>query len=320
MRALSFFTLLALALLAPAGAHAVRTPLPRLHIVTPGYTLTCASSARAQTIVLVCVPSRTPHAVTKSVFGNYRYGDPVPYAIFAQTAPLGNGGPSTAQCDASTITCGSGTFAVNTANAFAWTGAHTFATLTAFNGALGACASAPTTAFGWCAGGGNGTTNWYGGVMGPQACTFASGASCATSSDSTRIAWFTSLSGTGAIDACDQYVTRANVGTPMFFGCSLRTNIDFTAVGHYVSGGAVCSGTGTFTGQASSGGSTCLVTLSAGTATWTFASAWSHAPMCTGTDQTAANAVKITTTTTAATITGTSADVIAVFCWGNGQL
>lgn len=58
-------------------------------------------------------------------------------------------------------------------------------------------------------------------------------------------------------------------------------------------------------------------TLSAGAGTVTFATAFTAAPICFGTDQTAANAVKISTTTTAATFAGTTSDVIAYFCLAN---
>jgi hypothetical protein len=59
------------------------------------------------------------------------------------------------------------------------------------------------------------------------------------------------------------------------------------------------------------------VTLSGGTATKTFTTAYGSAPVCVGTDQTAAAAVKIAPTTTTAVVTGTSTDVIAVGCFGN---
>lgn len=60
-----------------------------------------------------------------------------------------------------------------------------------------------------------------------------------------------------------------------------------------------------------------VITLSAGAATLTFTNAFQAAPACVGTDQTAANAVKISTTTTAATFAGTTTDVIAYACYGN---
>jgi hypothetical protein len=49
----------------------------------------------------------------------------------------------------------------------------------------------------------------------------------------------------------------------------------------------------------------------------TFTRAYTAAPVCVGTDQTNANAVKISTTTTAATFAGNATDVIAYICVGN---
>jgi hypothetical protein len=59
------------------------------------------------------------------------------------------------------------------------------------------------------------------------------------------------------------------------------------------------------------------VTLSGGAATVTFAKPFTNAPVCMGTDQTAANAVKIAPTNTTAVFTGTTTDVIAYACFGN---
>ena len=59
------------------------------------------------------------------------------------------------------------------------------------------------------------------------------------------------------------------------------------------------------------------VTLSSGAATLNFTNNYQSAPACVGTDQTAANAVKISTTTSAATFAGTTSDVIAYACYGN---
>jgi hypothetical protein len=60
-----------------------------------------------------------------------------------------------------------------------------------------------------------------------------------------------------------------------------------------------------------------LKTLATGAGTVTFAKAFTVAPICVGTDTTAAAVVKISTTTTAATFTGTGSDVIAYMCFGN---
>lgn len=59
------------------------------------------------------------------------------------------------------------------------------------------------------------------------------------------------------------------------------------------------------------------LTLSGGAGTLTFAKPFTVAPICVGTDTTATNAVKISTTTTAATFAGTTTDVIAYQCFGN---
>lgn len=58
-------------------------------------------------------------------------------------------------------------------------------------------------------------------------------------------------------------------------------------------------------------------TLSGGAGTVTFAAAYTAAPVCACTDQTAANAVKCSTSTSALTIAGTTTDVIAYVCIGN---
>lgn len=57
------------------------------------------------------------------------------------------------------------------------------------------------------------------------------------------------------------------------------------------------------------------VTLAAGTATWTFATAYSSAPVCTASDQTAANAVRVEApSTTAVKVDGTTTDAVSIIC------
>lgn len=56
------------------------------------------------------------------------------------------------------------------------------------------------------------------------------------------------------------------------------------------------------------------VTLSGGSGSYTFTNAYISAPICTATDTSAANPVRVTTSATAATVTGTSTDVIALSC------
>lgn len=58
------------------------------------------------------------------------------------------------------------------------------------------------------------------------------------------------------------------------------------------------------------------LTLSAGSATYNFQSSYTTAPDCWATDNTATNAVKVSTTTTVLTITGTSTDVVSYGCHG----
>jgi hypothetical protein len=70
-------------------------------------------------------------------------------------------------------------------------------------------------------------------------------------------------------------------------------------------------------GNITSGGDTDsvgTVTLSGGTYTLTFAGHYLTAPICTGSDRTAVNAVKILTGTTSAVFTGTTTDVIGYIC------
>lgn len=56
------------------------------------------------------------------------------------------------------------------------------------------------------------------------------------------------------------------------------------------------------------------ITLAGGTGSHTFTTAYTVAPICTATDTTAANAVKVTASTTAVTVTGTGTDVVNWAC------
>ncbi|HZS54853.1 MAG TPA: hypothetical protein VFA65_10650 [Bryobacteraceae bacterium] len=56
------------------------------------------------------------------------------------------------------------------------------------------------------------------------------------------------------------------------------------------------------------------LTLTAGIANYSFAGQYTSAPICTGSDSTGNNAVKVTTTTTGLTLTGTGTDVINYIC------
>jgi hypothetical protein len=58
------------------------------------------------------------------------------------------------------------------------------------------------------------------------------------------------------------------------------------------------------------------VTLSSGTASYSFANGYTIAPICVATDTTAKNATQVTVTSTTLTIAGTSADVINYLCVG----
>lgn len=58
------------------------------------------------------------------------------------------------------------------------------------------------------------------------------------------------------------------------------------------------------------------ITLAAGSGSFTFTGTYSSAPICTASDTTAANPVKVATTTTALTLTGTSTDVVNYVCLG----
>lgn len=187
-------------------------------------------------------------------------------------------------------------------------------------GGANACSGTklPSTFYGMCFGSNNGATNIFAAVIGPQQSDFACTATC-TSSDSARLAFYDSLS-TGAAQACNQWYARTTNPSAMDFSCSIRAANYISSQQGFIGGnGTACTGTGTFTGPANSGQSQCQITLATGTATWTYASAWTTAPLCVGTDTTAANPVKITTTATTATVTGTSSDVINVICMGNGK-
>jgi hypothetical protein len=56
------------------------------------------------------------------------------------------------------------------------------------------------------------------------------------------------------------------------------------------------------------------ITMAGGTGSHTFATAYTVIPVCTATDATAANAVKVTATLTAVTVTGTGTDVVNWSC------
>jgi hypothetical protein len=58
------------------------------------------------------------------------------------------------------------------------------------------------------------------------------------------------------------------------------------------------------------------ITLSGGSATYTFGKSYASAPICVATDTTATAAVKVTTTTTTLTLAGTGSDVVNYICMG----
>ncbi len=70
------------------------------------------------------------------------------------------------------------------------------------------------------------------------------------------------------------------------------------------------------TGTASNTDVAGQLTLSAGSATYTFAGTYTSAPICTANDATAAAAVKASATTTVLTVTGTGTDVVNYQCVG----
>lgn len=71
------------------------------------------------------------------------------------------------------------------------------------------------------------------------------------------------------------------------------------------------SGTAALTSQLPSAGT---ITLSSGLGSHTFTAAYGSTPICTATDQTNADAVKITTSTTSIGVTGNGSDIIAWQC------
>jgi len=70
----------------------------------------------------------------------------------------------------------------------------------------------------------------------------------------------------------------------------------------------------TKSGTASNSDANGQVTLAAGSGSYSFTGTYSSAPICVAVDTTAANAVKVATTTSALTLTGTSTDVINYIC------
>jgi hypothetical protein len=57
-----------------------------------------------------------------------------------------------------------------------------------------------------------------------------------------------------------------------------------------------------------------LISLTAGAGTYTFGGVFANAPICVGTDTTALNPVKVTTTTTTITVAGTGSDFVDYVC------
>lgn len=291
-------------------------------------------------------------------FGAY-YGAQMLAPASAQTAPLGNGGPSVG-CPDATLTCTGGyNVQLNLGNANTWTATQTVSNL--INNGLSAndtCVgtngskqmSDPATP---CAllGSANTFTNFLNNTYVPTGPCQTGGPTAPlcvgspTSAIALAIGHVTNpWGGAGSVDNSGQlqfyYTSATNVESHCGFfigsangaitetgtrACGMMLNgtmdMGLNSVSRVLKvggGSAACSGTGTFTGQANSGGSQCLITLSSGSAVWTYATAWSNTPVCQGTDQTAANAVKVVPTTTTVTVTGTASDVIAVTCWGNG--
>lgn len=354
-----FTALLFAALTAFGGTYAQAQTAPR------GYTLECAPVRKVSKghVLFDCAlrPTHSASVGATRIFGDWRYGEAMPRALFTQV--VGNGGP--AVCAGINITCSNGIISLNTggtlgvslplctnssalitttgcasgggdtitspnatltvggtssattldialAHANAWTATQTNTGGWQAVGAGGANACSGTkypTSNGneFCAGGGDGAL--YGLVMGALNVDFNCASTC-TVGDSKHIIWYDSLA-TGVTNACEQYYNKTP--SSMYFSCSVQSLM------HLVIGNATCSGTGTFTGQASSGGGACLVTLSAGTATWTFQQSFANTPVCVASDQTAANAVKVVPSTTSVTLTGTSSDVLGVICIGNGK-
>ncbi len=72
--------------------------------------------------------------------------------------------------------------------------------------------------------------------------------------------------------------------------------------------------TGTIALSGAGGVSAGTITLSGGSGLHTFATSYSATPVCTGSDTTSAAAVKVTSSTTAVTVSGTGNDVIAWVC------
>ena len=124
--------------------------------------------------------------------------------------------------------------------------------------------------------------------------------------------------GAGTTMWIDDLQVEVNASSPSAFiptkGSAFTSIVGLVAPGVTT---AQLTNTGHVNQGAANGDLAGTVTLSGGSATKTFGTVYSSAPVCVASDQTAANAVKVTTTTTTATFTGTGTHVVAYVCIGN---
>lgn len=122
----------------------------------------------------------------------------------------------------------------------------------------------------------------------------------------------------------------SNLSAAPFVKDTGQAVVSYSASARNTTGDLSVQGNSSFGGNASFGGGSSNIktetasntdlngtlTLSGGTASFSFLNTYLTAPICTATDNTAVNAVQVTVTTTTLTITGTGTDVVSYICIG----
>jgi hypothetical protein len=100
------------------------------------------------------------------------------------------------------------------------------------------------------------------------------------------------------------------------YGQPVKSGVPVASTGNLIKGtsGNRATGIPIATGTTSNTDLAGILTLSGGTATYTFTATYVSPPFCVANDTTATNAVKASATTTVLTLTGTSADVVNYIC------
>jgi hypothetical protein len=123
------------------------------------------------------------------------------------------------------------------------------------------------------------------------------------------------VAGTGRLNfaSSDSIAFRNNAGTNDVNGISKNAS-DTVLVGG--AAGIQLGGSTVRSGSASNTDLDGKLTLSSGTASYTFTGTYTSAPICTANDTTALNPVQVSATATTLTLTGTGTDVINYICMG----